>query len=115
MPKEVQQRFHYNPATAAAQSPRQNANTTVTLGIEGLPPITDELKNEILDALKMTDKLDELYKRGCNNAEFIAAATPIESVFINLHKKLPKGDPHRDLIANTFEAYQQTAVAMTAY
>ena len=63
----------------------------------------------------MTDKLDALYKGGCSSAEFIAAATPIESVFINLHKKLLKGDPRRDLLANTFEAYQQTAVAMTAY
>jgi len=32
-----------------------------------------------------------------------------------LYKKLPKGDPRRDLLANTFEAYQQTAIAMTAY
>lgn len=62
----------------------------------------------------MTDKLDALYKRGCTSAEFIAAATPIEAVFINLHKQLPKGDPRRDLLANTFEAYQQTAVAMAA-
>jgi hypothetical protein len=38
-----------------------------------------------------------------------------ESVFMNLHKKLPKGDPRRDLFANTFEAYQQLAVAMKAY
>jgi len=37
-----------------------------------------------------------------------------ESVFMNLHKKLPKGDPRRDLFANTFEAYQQLAVAMKA-
>ena len=40
---------------------------------------------------------------------------PIESVFINLLKKLPKGDPRRDLFANTFEAYQQLALAMKAY
>ena len=39
---------------------------------------------------------------------------PIESVFINLLKKLPKGDPRRDLFANTFEAYQQLALAMKA-
>jgi hypothetical protein len=72
------------------------------------------LNDEILNALKMTDQLDALYKRGCSSAEFIAAATPIEGVFINLQKKLPKGDPRRDLFANTFEAYQQTAVAMKA-
>ena len=116
--KEVQERFHYNPANAATQSAQHHANTVepaTTSGIEDLPPITVELKNEILDALKMTDKLDALYKRGCTSAEFIAAATPIESVFINLHKQLPKGDPRRDLLANTFEAYQQTAVAMKGY
>jgi hypothetical protein len=73
------------------------------------------LKDEILNALKMTDKLDALYKGGCTSAEFIAAAEPVESVFIKLQAKLPKGDPRRDLFANTFEAYQQTAVAMTAY
>ena len=33
-------------------------------------------------------------------------------MFINLQNKLPKGDPGRDLLANTFEAYQQAAVAM---
>jgi len=115
LPKEVQERFHYNPASAAAQSSQQNANVTATSGVEGLSPITVELKDEVLNALKMTDKLDALYKGGCSSAEFIAAATPIESVFINLHKKLLKGDPRRDLLANTFEAYQQTAVAMTAY
>jgi hypothetical protein len=63
---------------------------------------------------RCTDKLDALYKRGCGSAEFIAAATPIESVFMKLQYKLLKGDPRRDLLANTFEAYQQTAIAMTA-
>jgi hypothetical protein len=86
-----------------------------TSGIETLSPITVKLKDEILNALKMTDKLDALYQRGCSSAEFIAAATPIESVFINLDKKLPKGDPGRDLFANVLEAYQQTAVAIKAY
>ncbi len=130
--KEVQERFHYNPANAAAQSAQQHANVAAispqrpdvtpaavepmtTSGIEGLPPITVKLKDEILNALRMTDKLDALYKGGCSSAEFIAAAVPIESVFMNLHKKLPKGDPRRDLFANTFEAYQQLAVAMKAY
>jgi len=47
-------------------------------------------------------------------AEFIAAATPVESVFMKLQYKLPKGNPRRDLLANTFEAYQQTAIAMAA-
>ncbi len=115
LPKEVQERFHYDAASVAAQSLQQNAGVTATSGIEGLAPITVELKDELLNALKMTDNLDALYKRGCTSAEFIAAATPIESVFINLHKQLPKGDPRRDLLANTFEAYQQTAVAMKVY
>ena len=83
-------------------------------GIEGLPPIRVELKDEVLNALKMTDKLDALYKRGCSSAEFIAAATPIEGAFMNLQKKLPKPDPRRDLFANTFEAYQTLALAMKA-
>ena len=39
---------------------------------------------------------------------------PVESVFMNLQNKLPKGDPRRDLSANTFEAYQQLALAMKA-
>jgi hypothetical protein len=85
-----------------------------TSGMEGLSPITVELKDEILNALKMTNKLDALYRRGCSSAEFIAAALPIESVFMNLQNKLPKGDPRRDLSANTFEAYQQLALAMKA-
>ena len=111
LPKEVQERFHYNPANVAAQS-RENANVAETSGIEGLPPISVELKDQILSALKMTDKLDALYKSGCSSGEFVAAAVPIESVFMNLHKQLSKGDPRRDLFANTFEAYQQVAVAM---
>src|SRR5215831_3491953 len=56
----------------------------------------------------------QLYKCGCTSAEFISAATPIEGIFVNFHKKLTKGDPRSDLFANTFEAYQQTAVAMVA-
>ena len=85
----MQERFHYQPANAAAQAAQQHANAVEPMassGIEGLSPITVELKDEILNALKMTDKLDALYKCGCTSAEFIAAATPIESVFINLHK-----------------------------
>ncbi len=35
LPKDVQERFHYNPTSAAAQSSRQNANVTATFGIEG--------------------------------------------------------------------------------
>ena len=68
----------------------------------------------MLNALNTTDKLDALYKRGCTSAEFISAATPIEGIFVNLHKKLTRGDPTGDPFANTFEAYQQTAVAMVA-
>ena len=56
----------------------------------------------------------QLYKRGCTSAELISAATPIEGIFVNLHKKFTRGDPRSDLFANTFEAYQQTAVAMVA-
>ena len=115
LPKEVQERFHYDAASVAAHSSQQNAGVTATSGVEGLPPITVELKNEILNALRMTDKLDALYRGGCSSAEFIAAATPMEGVFINLRNKLPNGDPRRDLVANTFEAYQQAAVAMVAH
>lgn len=68
----------------------------------------------MLNALNTTDKLDAFYKRGLTSAEFISAATPIEGIFVNLHKKLTRGDPRNDLFANTFEAYQQTAVAMVA-
>src|SRR5439155_15836648 len=87
LPKEVQERFNYNPANAATQSAQQHANVTAispqksdvapaavepkaTSGIEALPPITVKLKDEILNALKMTDKLDALYKGGCSSAEF---------------------------------------------
>jgi hypothetical protein len=74
LPKEVQERFHYNPPTVAAQSSRQNANTIATSGIEELPPITVELRDEMLNALKLTDKLDALYKRGCRSTDFIEDA-----------------------------------------
>jgi hypothetical protein len=147
LPKEVQERFHYNVQTpspsgepnteldsirkrqkeairerqeeVATTEARKNLITApepmATSGIDGLPPITTELKEEILNALGMTDRLDGLYKRDCTSAEFIAAATPMEGVFMSLQYKLPKGDPRRDLVANTFEAYQQAALAMTAY
>src|SRR5213083_1464853 len=66
LPKEVQERFHYNPAKAAAQAVEQNANLTarslqrpdVTAnatepmaksGIETLPPITVKLNDELLN------------------------------------------------------------------
>jgi len=61
-------------------------------------------RNEMLNALNTTDKLDALYKLGRTSAEFISAATPIEGIFVNLHKKLTSGDPRSDLFANTFEA-----------
>jgi hypothetical protein len=38
----------------------------------------------------------------------------IEGVFINLQRKLPKGDPRGDSLANTFEAYQNTALVLKA-
>jgi hypothetical protein len=111
LPTEIQKKYGYDPKAARNI---QAAGTVAESGIEGLSPITVELKDEILNALRMTDQLDALYRRGCGSAEFIAAATPIESVFMRLQSKLPKGDPRRDLLANTFEAYQQTAVAMKA-
>ena len=102
LPKEVQQRFNYDAEKAAAQeatvrssrkpdaaTPANATEPMATSGIEGLAPITVELKNEILNALGMTDRLDALYKRGCNSNEFIAAAVPIEGVFVNLGDKLP--------------------------
>jgi len=127
LPKETQERFGYDAANRDAYAAEQKAKLEATWkrqepvepmatsGMAGLSPITVELKNEILNALRMTDKLDALYKGGCNSAEFIAAATPIEGVFMSLQYKLPKGDPRRDLVANTFEAYQQATVAMVAY
>jgi hypothetical protein len=139
LPKEVQERFHYDAATSNAYSAEQNANLEAlrkqqaaatgsqkanvtpatsepmaTSGIEGLPPITVGLKDELLNALKMTDKLDALYKRGCSSAEFIAAGLPVEPVFLKLQNKLPKGDPRRDLLMNTFLAYQNAGVVMKA-
>ena len=120
LPKEVQQRFNYveqTPNPQALRKPDATPDATEPMaksGIETLPPITVKLNDELLNALKMTDKLDALYRRGCSSAEFIAAALPIESVFMNLQNKLPKGDPRRDLSANTFEAYQQLALAMKA-
>src|SRR6266480_1924450 len=120
LPKEVQERFHYvepTPNLEALRKPDATPNATEPIaisGIETLPPITVKLNNELLNALRMTDKLDALYKRGCTSAEFIAAALPIESVFINLHKQLPKTDPRHDLLVNTFEAYQNAAAVMKA-
>src|SRR5438105_13396455 len=43
LPKEVQERFHYNPANAATQSAQHHANAVepmTTSEIEGLSPIT---------------------------------------------------------------------------
>ena len=65
----------------------------------------------MLNALHTTDKLDALYKRGCTSVEPISAATPIEGIFVNLHKKLTRGDPRNDLFANTFEAISSQMVA----
>src|SRR5213080_3514301 len=100
LPKEVQERFHYDPAKAAAYSTHQNQNLEAwrkqqaqaqaqvqaqpqetrataaepmaTSDIETLPPITVALKDELLGAVKMTDELDALYERGCASGEFIA-------------------------------------------
>jgi hypothetical protein len=81
-------------------------------GIESLPPITVKLNNALLRVLKMTDELDALYKRGCSSTEFIAAGVPVEDAALRLQSSLPKGDPRRDLLVNTIEAYQKTAYAM---
>ena len=62
----------------------------------------------------MTDKLDALYKHGCSSAEFIAAGLPVEPVFLKLQNKLRKADPRRDLLVNTFIAYQNAGVVMKA-
>jgi hypothetical protein len=111
LPPEIQKQYGYDPEAARNSQQQQQAAPS---GIEGLPPITVELRDEMLSALRLTDNLDALYKRGCSSAEFIAAAMPLEGVFIKLSHKLPKGDPRRDLTANTFEAYQQLAFAMQA-
>jgi hypothetical protein len=126
LPKEIQERFHYHPVQAttlqgqpegATARSSRNPDATEPMaisGIETLPPITVKLRDELLNALRMTDKLDALYKRGCSSAEFVAAALPVESVFMNLQKKLPKSDPRHDLLVNTFDAYQDVALVLKA-
>jgi len=116
LPKEVQERFHYVEQTPNLQALRKSDATEPMAipGIETLPPITVKLNDELLNALRMTDKLDALYKRGCSSAEFIAAALPVETVVMKLQKKLPKTDPRHDLLVNTFEAYQNAAAVMKA-
>lgn len=81
-------------------------------GIESLPPITVRLNEELLTVLKMTDQLDALYKRGCSSTEFVAAGSPAESATLKLESQLPKDDPRRDLLVNTFEGYQKVAFEM---
>ena len=117
LPKDVQERFHYVDQTPNMEALRKKRDATEPMaisGIETLPPITVKLNDELLNALRMTDKLDTLYKRGCSSAELIAAALPVESVIMNLQKKLPKTDPRHDLLVNTFEAYQNAAAVMKA-
>jgi len=147
LPKEAQERFHYDAAKANAYATEHNSNLQAiqkqqeegapqrqqpmasvqkpnvtpavsepmaTSAIETLPPINAKLRDELLDALKMTDKLDTLYKGGCSSKEFISEALPAEPVFMNLQNNLPKGDPRRDLFTNTFDAYQQAALALRA-
>jgi len=101
LPKEVQERFHYNPATAAGQSSAQNANITETSGIAELSPMPVELKDEMLNALKLTDKLDALYKGGCASAEFIAAAIPIERVFLKKKRCTTRGERRRKPVSES--------------
>src|SRR4026208_892819 len=57
LPPEIQKQYSYDPKAA-----RNFQQQPATSGIEGLPPITVGLKDEILKALSMTDKLDALYK-----------------------------------------------------
>ena len=38
-------------------------------------------------------------KGDCSSAQFLAAAVPVESVFMELQSNLPKADPGRDLLA----------------
>jgi len=120
LPKDVQQRFNYveqtpNPQTLRKPDATPDAAEPMAIsGIETLPPITVKLRDELLNALKMTDKLDALHKRGCTSAEFIAAAVPIEGVINKLQYTLPKADPRRDLLVNTFLLYQNAAVVMKA-
>ena len=83
-----------------------------TSGIESLPPITVRLNDELLRVLEMTDQLDALYKRGCSSTEFFAVGSPAESDALKLESQLPKLDPRRDLLVNTFEGYQKVAFGM---
>jgi hypothetical protein len=87
--QKFKKRFQYDSAKSTAQS--------ATSGVEGLPPITVGLKDEILNALTRCES-------GCNSAEFLATATPIQGLFVNLQKKLPNDDPRRHLLAEYLRA-----------
>jgi len=54
----LSRRRHYKATATGSQKP--NVTSTASDPLETLPPITVELKDEILNALKMTDKLDAL-------------------------------------------------------
>jgi hypothetical protein len=97
---------------ADSRGPHETDEPMAASGIESLPPITVKLNNEFLRVLKMTDGLDALYKRGCSSREFFAAGVPVEEAALRLQSSLPNGDPRRDLLVNTIEAYQKTAYEM---
>lgn len=103
-------------ASANAQTdpplPMPIKETMAVSGIESLPPITVRLNNDLLRVLKMTDTLDELYKRGCSSVEFFSAGAPAEAAALALESQLPKNDPRRDLLVNAFEGYQKVALSM---
>ena len=104
LPKEIQQRFNYDTEKASAQeatarSSRKPEATPAapepmaTSGIETLPPITVKLNDELLNALKMTDELDALYKRGCSSdgQRFIVRADEKLTAFVELESSIRDG------------------------
>lgn len=94
------------------RGPQDTDEPMAASGIEALRPITVKLNNEFLRVLKITDGLDTLYKRGCSSTEFFAAGVHVEEAALRLQSSLPNGDPRRDLLVNTIQAYQKTAYAM---
>lgn len=95
------------------EAPTAQANEPMAVsGIESLPPITVKLRNELLAALNMTDKADELCRQDCSPREFVAALAPAQAAAFKLQDRLPADDPRRALLVNIFDAYSDTAVEM---
>jgi hypothetical protein len=88
------------------------AGPLATPGVKGLAPISVKLTNDIVETLRMTDELDALQKRGCTLEEFSSAGRAAETRAIRLQGELSKDDPRRSLLVNTFQAYQQVALAI---